>query len=67
VAALTGSKSKTYDPSRDFWFVDSTYVTLLSYDSLGNITRRKPFFVGGEKVPIGIRLLKKQADTVAPS
>jgi hypothetical protein len=62
VAALTPSKSKTYAPERDFWFNDSTYVTLISYDSSGNITRRKPFFVGGEKVPVQIRFLKKQPD-----
>jgi hypothetical protein len=62
VASLTASKSKTYAPSNDFWYNDSTYVTLISYDSSGNITRRKPFFVGGEKVPVGIRFLKKQPD-----
>jgi hypothetical protein len=62
VAALTPSKSKTYSASNDFWYNDSTYVTLISYDSSGNITRRKPFFVGGEKVPVGIRFLKKQPD-----
>lgn len=62
VASLTASKSKTYSPANDFWYNDSTYVTLISYDSSGNITRRKHFFVGGEKVPVQIRFLKKQPD-----
>lgn len=62
VASLTASKSKTYSPSNDYWYNDSTYVTLISYDSSGNITCRKPFFVGGEKVPVGLRFLKKQPD-----
>jgi hypothetical protein len=62
VASLTASKSKTYSPANDFWYNDSTYVTLITYDSNCNITRRKSFFVGGEKVPVGIRFLNKQSD-----
>ena len=64
VAALIGSNSKTYstDTLIDFWYVDSVYIGLIRYDSLGNIVHRQKHFVGGEKVPISIGLLLKQPD-----
>jgi hypothetical protein len=62
VAALTPSKSKTYSASNDFWYNDSCYVTLISYDSSCNITRRKSFFIGGDQVQVIILFLKKQPD-----
>lgn len=65
VTALLGSDSKhlnPYDTSDHYLYVDSTYVGLIRYDSLGNITQRKKHFVGGEKVPISIGILMKQKD-----
>ena len=65
VAALLGSDSKhsnQYDTSDHYMYVDTTYVGLIRYDSLGNIVQRKKHFVGGSKVPITIGLLMKQDD-----
>ena len=65
VAALLGSDSKhanSYDTSDHYMYVDTTYVGLIRYDSLGNIVQRKKHFVGGSKVPITIGLLMKQDD-----
>jgi len=65
VAALLGSDSKhinQYDTSDHYMYVDTTYIGLIRYDSLGNIVQRKKHFVGGSKVPITIGLLMKQDD-----
>ena len=45
-------------------YVDTTYVGLIRYDSLGNIVQRKKHFVGGSKVPITIGLLMKHLTKV---
>lgn len=63
VAALTPSVTKSvYDSVSDWWYNDTTYVSLIRYDSLGNEIRRKSHFVGGEKVPIQIGLVLKLND-----
>jgi len=65
VSALLGSDSKhtnSYDTSDHYMYVDTTYIGLIRYDSLGNIVQRQKHFVGGAKVPITIGLLMKQND-----
>jgi len=64
VATIQGSDSKSYslDTSIQYWYVDTTYVGIIRYDSLGNIKQRKQFFIGGEKVYKTIGLLMKQPD-----
>ena len=65
VAALIGSDTKylnPYDTSDTYLYLDTTYIGLIRYDSLGNIVQRKKHFVGGSKVPITIGLLMKQDD-----
>jgi len=64
VASLFGSDSKTYstDTLIDYWYVDSVYVDLIRYDSLGNIKQRKKHFLGGNGVKLTIGLIMKQND-----
>ncbi len=64
VTTIQGSDSKSYsmDTSIHYWYVDTTYVGIIRYDSLGNIVQRNQFFIGGEKVYKTIGLLMKQAD-----
>ena len=65
VATLIGSDTKylnPYDTSDTYLYLDTTYIGLIRYDSLGNIVQRKRHFVGGSKVPITIGLLMKQDD-----
>ncbi len=64
VAALTPSLSKTYslDTNINFWYNDTTYVSLIKYDSFGNEVHRKSHVIGGELVPMSIGLLMKQDD-----
>jgi len=64
VTTIQGSDSKTYsvDTSIHYWYVDTTYVGIIRYDSLGNIVQRNQFFIGGEKVYKTIGLLMKQPD-----
>jgi hypothetical protein len=64
VAALTPSVSKTYslDTNIHWWYNDTTYVSLIRYDSLGNEVHRKSHVIGGELVPMTIGLIMKQDD-----
>lgn len=64
VTTIQGSDSKSYsmDTSIHYWYVDTTYVGIIRYDSLGNIVQRNQYFIGGEKVYKTIGLLMKQAD-----
>jgi len=64
VASLFGSDSKTYstDTLIDYWYVDSVYVDLIRYDSLGNIKQRKKHHLSGNGVKLRIGLIMKQND-----
>jgi hypothetical protein len=64
VAALTPSVSKTYsfDPNIDWWYNDTTYVSLIRYDSMGIEVHRKSHVIGGDLVTMSIGLVMKQDD-----
>lgn len=64
VAALTPSVSKTYslDTNIHFWYNDTTYVSLIRYDSLGNEVHRKSHVIGGDLIRMTIGLVMKQDD-----
>lgn len=64
IATLEASDSKTYslDSLIDYWYTDTTYVGIISFDSLGNIIHRKRYFIGGHPVIPSIGLLMKQPD-----
>lgn len=65
VTTIQGSDTKhlnPYDTSDIFWYVDTTYVGIIRYDSMGNIVRRNQYFIGGDKVYKTIGLLMKQDD-----
>lgn len=64
VTTIQGSDSKSYslDTIIHYWYVDTTYVGIIRYDSMGNIVRRNQYFIGGEKVYKTIGLLMKQDD-----
>jgi hypothetical protein len=64
VAALTPSVSKTYsfDPNIDWWYNDTTYVSLIRYDSMGMEVHRKSHVIGGDLITMSIGLVMKQDD-----
>jgi len=65
IVALIASDSKhlnPYDTSDTFLYVDTTYIGLIRYDSLGNEVFRKCHFIGGLPVTPSIGLLMKQKD-----
>jgi hypothetical protein len=65
IAALIASDSKhlnPYDTSDVFLYVDTSYIGLIRYDSLGNEVMRKRHFIGGHPVTPSIGLLMEQKD-----
>lgn len=64
VAALTPSVTKTYsiDTNIHWWYNDTTYVSLIRYDSLGIEMHRKSHVIGGDLITMSIGLVMKQDD-----
>lgn len=63
-SVLLGSVSKTYstDTLIDYWYVDTAYVGLIRYDSLGNILYRKKYDIGGNGTGVSLGQLIKLND-----
>lgn len=51
---LEGSQTRTWDPDFQFWYHDTTYITIIQYDSNGYEEHRKQHFAGGEPRSVGV-------------
>lgn len=59
VAGFVGSQSRTWHVQDQFWYHDTTYVTVIRYDKCGNEMHRAMHYVGGEpRSPVVSVLLK---------
>ena len=47
VAGMLGSQTRIWNPNDQFWYHDTTYITIIKYDSFGNEVKRKQHYVGG--------------------
>jgi len=47
VAGLLGSQTRTWNAQDQLWYHDTTYITIIKYDSFGNEVKRQQHYVGG--------------------
>jgi hypothetical protein len=61
-AGFVGSQTRTWSTQSQVWMHDTTYIAIISYDSLGNETRRALHYVGGQPRTPGVDGLHKLGD-----